>query len=266
MTTAAIALPLPPPPVQEVLAPDADHEVETGLRRAAQSYRTTMAQLAFFSFRWMLCEGWTRHGFEAGTAGENRYREEVLQVPRSSYFKARRIGQALHQLTLEELEAIRPTNLELLLQVSPTLWHDFSWVKEARLLKPAKFAELIADRNKAAGENREPLSRFTIKVPYLAKQAMEAMVEEFRRKNELSSPGQALEMLIADRHDRADLLSAAANASQMIGAVLKSLDNMGRINVEAREWLKLSKEVLDEAHEKTVQAARQKPARRKEDA
>ncbi len=261
----AMALPAPPPPGQ-ILAPDPDSEIEAGLRRVATQYRTTMAGLAYFSFRWMLCEGWTRCGYEAGTAGENRYREDVLHVPRSSYFRARRIGQVLHQLTLEELESIRPTNLELLLQVPPTLWHSFRWVHEAKILKPSKFAELIAERSQAAGEKREPLTTFTAKVPYLAKQAMEAMVEEFRKTNELSSTGQALELLIADRHDRSDLLTATARASEMIRGVLKSLDNKGRIDLEAREWLKLAKEVLDEARAQEISSSRQKPARCQGDA
>lgn len=264
MTTQAIAIALQPPLRPEVLEPEADTAIEEGLQQAAASYRSTMAELAYFSFRWMLCEGWTRRGYEPGTAGENAYREEVLQVPRSSYFRARRIGQALHQLSIDELRAIRPTNLELLLQVSPTLWSDFRWVHEAKLLKPKRFAELIVERNRAAGDTREPLARFSVKVPFLARQAMETMVEEFRKKNELSSTGQALELLIADRHDRVNLLSAAAKASEMIRGVIRSLDTKGRITLEAREWLKLAKEVLDEARAKEIQAARSQSKGRKE--
>jgi hypothetical protein len=263
VTSTAIALPVPPLPNPEVLAPAPDSvaELDRELRAAATAYRKTLARIAYHGFRLRLCEGWTLFGFPSGTEGENRYREDVLHIPRSSYFKAVRIGQALHQLSLEELESIRPTNLELLLQVSPTLWHDFAWVREAKILKPARLAELIVERNQAIGEHTEPLTTFTAKVPYLAKQAMETMLEEFRRTNELSSIGQALELLIADRHDRSDLLTAAGRASQMIAGVIRSLDNMGRIDSEAREWLKLSREVLDEAREKEIQATRQKPAR-----
>ena len=258
MTTAAISLPVPPPPAPEVLAPESDSVVrmDQELRAAATAYRKSLARIAYFGFRLRLCEGWRAWGFPGGTEGENLYRES-LEIPRSSWFKAVRIGQALSQLTLEELEAIRPTNLELLIQVHPAIYHDYSWVKEARLLRPKKFAELVAERNREVGDDREPMASFSVRIPFLAKQSIETMVEDFRKKHQLSSPGQALEFLIAEKHDSPSLLSAADQARRLLNGVLETIQRNSRLNVEATEWIRLAKETLDEACAQAVQASRQ---------
>lgn len=256
---AAIALPSPPLPPPEVLAPESGSItlLDQELRTAAAAWRKCLARLAYYGFRMRLAEGWTAFGFEPGTPGENAYREQVLEVPRSSYFRAVRIGQALHQLSLEELEAIRPTNLDLLLQVDPTLWHDHAWVKEARILKPKQFAELVAERNERVGGRPEPLVFFSVKVPFLARQALETMIEDFRKKHELDSAGRAVELMVADIHDRPNLIAAAHQAQQLLTGVLLSLPGHQRtLTDEAKQWIRLAKELLDEASAQALQAAR----------
>lgn len=262
-TAIAISLPVAPPPNPEVLAPESDSIalLDQELRTAATAYRKSLARLAYYGFRMRLAEGWTAFGFEPGSAGENAYREQVLEVPRSSYFRAVKIGQALHQLSLEELEAIRPTNLDLLMQVSPSLWHEFRWVNEARVMKPKRFAELVAERNQSAGDDREPMSTYSVKVPFLAKQALEAMVESFRKRHELDSAGRAVELMVADIHDRPNLVAAAHQAQQLLHGVLQSLRGPGlTLTPEAKEWIRLAKELLDAASAQAVQTARSQSA------
>jgi hypothetical protein len=203
-----------------------------------------------------MCEGWTVLGYPAGAAGENQYREEVLHIPRSTYFKARNIGKVLHALDLGEMEMIRPTNLELLLSVSPTLKNDFPWIKEAKMLPPRRFAELVAQRNKAVGSDSEPFANFSVRVPFLAKQAIEAMLQRFQKQHEIKTAGRALELLVADKHDAPSLLGSVEEARRLMNGVVRSQAKYGKLTDEAHGWLLLAKKVLDEASEEAVQAAR----------
>ena len=245
-------------PIPEILDPDQHEATELGLRSAAREWRLATAKLAYFSFRWMLCEGWTRHGYEAGTAGENRFREDILGVPRSTYYRARRIGQTLHNLSLEEMEGIRPSNLDLLVEIDATIWHDHRWVQEAKALKPKEFAELVAARNHAAGSNREPLALMTFKMPFLAKEAVETMLKDFQKKHDLSSPARALELLVADKHDRPNLLSTAQQAAELVRGALKAMEaSKGKLTNSARSWLELAEGSLRAVCKETIQASRQ---------
>lgn len=259
--TAVASLPVPGSQ-PEILAPipNSVEEIDRELRVAASAYRKTFARLAYWSFRFFLCEGWTTRGFEAGSAGENAYREQVLHIPRSTYMKARRVGQVLNAIPLEELEMIRTTNLLALLDVNPVIQHDFPWLKEAKMLQPVRFAELVAERNRAAGDDRDPLVSYSVRLPALAKESIEAMLESFRKRHGLTSPGRALELLIADRYDRPSLLGAVDQARELLAGVEKSRQQYGKLTDEAATWLQLAKEVLDEASAQAISAAGQESA------
>jgi hypothetical protein len=149
-----------------------------------------------------MCEGWTSLGLEPGPRGEEAYRES-LGIPRSSWYRAVRIGQAFHQLSLPDLERLPIGNAEILLSVNPLILNDHNWVHEARTLQGQQLAELVASRNKAIGDNREPLASMIFRVPLLARKAIETMLTTFQKRHELSSRSQAFEMLIADRHEPA---------------------------------------------------------------
>lgn len=246
------------PPFGEVLAPESTSVLEyhSQLQNAAHSLKSSMARIAYFGFRMRMAEGWTVLGFEDGPRGEEAYRE-LLDIPRSTYYKAVRIGQALHQLSLADLERIPTSNAELLIQVDPSIIHEFSWVQEAKLLKPRDMAELVASRNKAVG-GREPLSTIVFKVAFLAKQAMEGMLESVQKKYDLSSKGQALEMMIADLHNDANLLSSVQKAQQLLGGVAQSIKMRNGFKGDEETWLKMAMEVLDEGYAKALQAAREK--------
>lgn len=206
-----------------------------------------------------LNDGWVALGYESGPKGEEAYRES-LRIPHSTWYKHVRIGQMLHQLSLEDLTRICTTNCELLTQVDPSLMHDFDWTGEAQLLDPDDFAQLVAVRNKAVGA-KEPLSTMQIKVPFLAKQAMETMLEAVQKKYELSSKGQALELMIADLHNDANLVSAADQALGLLRGVQESMARRQAPESDETRWLAMAMEVLSEGYEKAVQAARQKSHR-----
>ena len=235
-------------------------EYHAELQNAARSYRKCLAYIAYFGFRMRMEEGWTLLGFESGPRGEEAYRDS-LEIPRSTWYKYVRIGQALHQLSLEDLQRIRPTNLELLDNVNPTLWHDFNWVAEAKRLEPKQLAELVSERNKTVGDDREPLTYVRFRVPYLAKEAVEQKVDDYRKRHGLSSFGQALEFIVADCDDT-NLLTACYQAMQLIHGALASMQRKKTTGVEdERRWLEMAKEVLGDAHGKAVRSAREKRTR-----
>jgi len=265
----ATQLSMPAPayiPQGEVLAPEPEsiRSYHFELTEAARNFRRCVAQIAYYGFRMRLSEGWTALGFESGPRGEEAYRDS-LGIPRSTYYKHVRIGQMLHQLPLEDLARIPTTNAELLIQVNPTLTHDHNWVREAQTMKPAQFAQLVTSRNKTVGDDREPMTGLNFRVPFLAKQAIENMIEVFQHRHELSSRGQALELMVADRHADPNLLSSVHQARQLLHGVLSSMSKRKAGDSEEAVWTRMAKEILDESYEKAVQAARQKPARNQAD-
>lgn len=246
-------------PQGQVLAPEqvSIREYHAELQSAARNLRQSLAKIAFYGWKMRLNQGWTAIGFAPGSKGEEAYADS-LDIPRSSYFKHVRIGQCLHQLTLDELTKIPTTNAELLIQVNPALWLDHNWVREAQTMKSTKLAELVAARNKTVGDEREPLTNMVVRVPFLAKEAMETMLESVQTKYQLSSKGQALEFMIADLHNDANLIAAVNQARQLIEGTIKSMRRRKALEGEEEGWLLLAKGLLDESYEKAVQTARQK--------
>jgi hypothetical protein len=243
-----------------VLPPEREpiHDYDAALHDAAKAYRVSTMRIAFYGHRMRMTEGWTVLGLEPGPRGEEVYRES-LGIPRSSWYRAVRIGQAFHQLSLPELERIPIGNAEILLAVNPQIFNDHNWVHEARTLKGEHLAALVASRNKAIGDSREPLASMIFRVPLLARKAIETMLTKFQKQHELSSRSQAFELLIADRHDQRNLMAAVAQAKKLVGAAVQNLNRKhGVRHTDEFEWLRLATEVLDEAYEKEVQATRQR--------
>ena len=201
---------------------------------------------------------------EAGPRGEDNYRED-LGIPRSTWFRAFRIGQSFHQLALPELERIPVENANTLLSVNPLLWDDHNWVHEARTKSNTELAELVTVRNRAIGDKREPLTSMIFRVPTLARKAIDSMLQGFMKKHELSSKSQALELLVADNHDRVNLLAAMQQAQRLVEASAELLRRKKVLQgTDADEWLRMAGEVLDAAYKEAVQSARSKAERRKE--
>lgn len=246
-----------PPP--EILPPNLQpvEQFDQELRVAAKAYRMSSMRIAYWGFRMRLSDGWTAFGYEPGPRGEEAYRDD-LGVPRSSWYRLVRIGQALHQIPLADLERIPLANAQSMLDVEPEIMHDYAWTWEAKTLSADKFAELVSERNRAIGSKRDPLVYLGIKVPVLAKQAIEKMLDVFTNKHHLSSRGQSLELLVADRYDRANLLAAADKAIQLISAVAVSLEKRG-IKGEEVAWLKMAAEVWNESCSEAIQATRKTP-------
>lgn len=235
-----------PPQVEEA------SECELNLRRAAHGLKNSFMSIAYYGFRVRMGEYFRDYGFES----EDQFRES-LDIPRSTWYKAIRVGEALNQLSLEDLQQISTGNADLLIQIQPQLWQDFPWIDEAKRLKPAEFAVKVADRHRQAGDTREPMTYYRCKVPFLAKAAIEEMVESFRERNSLASTGQALEFLMADSFDRPNAVAAIANAMSLITSAIRSLEKRSNSSENEIEWLHQAKRGLHEAYTQKIQNARE---------
>lgn len=156
--------------------------------------------VAYGGIRMRMANGWSDFGYESEEACR-----DAMGVPRSTWYKALRIGEALFNLSFEDLQAITVGNAELLIQVAPELWADYPWVQEAKVLSSDKLAERIVMRNQTAGRDDEPMAYVRYKVPYSAKSAIEEMVESFQQREGLNTAGHALEMLVSDTWDRPNM-------------------------------------------------------------
>ena len=191
---------------------------DSKLRSAAQNYKRCLWEIAFYGYR-LRAGNW--YG-ELGFKNEEGYRES-LDIPRSTYYKFVRLGEALQDLTIEEMQELSVGNAELLLQVDEKLMGSFPWVQEARTLSPGEFAEKITERNREIGSDKEPSQYYRLKVPFTAKAAIERTVSEFQAKHSLASPMQALEFIMADQIDRPNMLAICQGASLTIKNALVSL-------------------------------------------
>ena len=194
----------------------------------------------FYGWKLRLAERWEELGF----ANEDAYRME-LDVPQSTWFKYVGLGFELRNLSLDDLKQIRITNLELMTQIGPELWRDFPWVDEAKQLKPAEFAELMVERRQTRGDNSEPMVHVKWKVTYLSKQFLEGVVLDFQKKHNLSTPGRALELLIADTHDRPNVLATLAAAQILVGEAQVMMQRKGFNDEEIHTKLNEARGLLD---------------------
>lgn len=212
----ALVQPKTTTPPQALDIPALDKEV----RQAVKNLHISTVKLGYYGFRLRFQMGgkegntgnlWPSIGF----ASEDKYRE-TLGVSRPTWFRAIAVGQALCHLSLEDMEQISLSNAEMLILVDPAIIQDFAWIDEAKKLPAQDFALLVASRNKQSGSGREPTTYFRCKVPVTAKKFLEDVVEKFRLENNLASSGEALELLIADVHDRPNTLAAVKRAMDYI--------------------------------------------------
>jgi hypothetical protein len=179
------------------------------LRKAARDYRQATMRLVYYVWRlrYALMDDWST----LGVKDERAYRES-LGIPESSWFKYIRIGQVLHQLKLEDLEKMTPANADLLTRVDPSLMQDFDWVCEAQTLSSAQFSVLIVHRHRRIGSSVEPYFYYRARVPLSSKRFIEETVAKFKDEHHLSSFGEALELMVADVHDRPNVMMAIKQA------------------------------------------------------
>jgi len=188
------------------------------LKSAAKAYREALAKVAYYGWRIKENESWTDLGYE-----DEEAMRAAIDIPDSTWYKYTRIGGILRHLSLAQLEAIKPRNLDLLCQVPSELWPEHDWVGEARSLEPDALCELITARNRAHGNGREPMTVYRESVPFSSQQMIKECVKAFQEKHELASPGRALELMIADQFDRTSYLASIIKIRRMLAAFRETL-------------------------------------------
>ena len=189
------------------------HVLDFECRAAAKAYRQSSMRLAYYSWRlrYSLADDWS----PLGVKNEEEYRK-VLGIAQSTFYKLLNLGAALYMVKLADMERIPVGNAELLMKVEPALWHDFPWVQEAQTLSADDFAAKIVQRNRQAGSDSEPMVSFHVRVPYSAKKFLHDTIEKFRQEHNLASAGEALEFLVADVHDRPNVMAAIERANRYV--------------------------------------------------
>ena len=177
------------------------HLYDTELRKAAKAYKRSLAAIAYYGHRLQLADRWGEFQCE----DEEAYRES-LDIPRSTWYKHIRIGRALHNLSIAELEQIPTGNLELLSDLEPE--QIVAFIADAKRLTYHELSGVITEFNQQCGKPYEPQTYVRYKVPVSSKTFLEEAVSEFQVKHNLASPGRALELLVADIHDRLNVMGA----------------------------------------------------------
>jgi hypothetical protein len=195
--------PLLPAADPQILPPQSTssdlHLYDTELRKAARAYKKSLAAIAWYGWRLQLADRWGEFQCES----EEAYRES-LDIPRSTYYRWTRIGRILHNLSIEELQQIPTTNLELLTQLDADQIPAF--LSHAKAMDSDDLASTITEFNQQNGSAFEPQSYVRYKVPHSSKTFLEEAVTEFQNKHNLASPGRALELMVADIHDRLNVM------------------------------------------------------------
>ena len=244
------ALPSHDPQILPPSSPEL-HEIDQEIRHGAKAYRAGLRIVMIFGWKLRLAERWEELGF----ANEDAYRFD-LDIPTSTWYKYVNLGFELRHVQPDDLKQIRITNLELMTQIGPELWRDFPWVDEAKKLKPAEFAELIVERRQQNNDNSEPMTHVKWKVTFLSKQFLEGAVLDFQKLHNLSTPGRALELLIADRHDRPNVLAMLEQAQVLVGEAQVLMQRKGFNDSEIQAKLDSARSLLDADLAKAIYQAR----------
>ena len=205
------ALTLVVPAREQVLPPNSPdlQTLDFELRAAARDHRRASLRIAYWGWRlrFYLGEDWTPVGVE----NEEAYRKS-LGIPQSTWYKLIRVGQALHRLSLRDMEQLSLSNAELLTRVDPALIMDFNWVHEAQTLDPTEFGRLVAQRHRRIGSDNQIYTYYRARMPLSSKDFIEETVAKFKDEHHLSSFGEALELMVADVHDRPNVMMAIKQA------------------------------------------------------
>lgn len=240
--------------------------LEQQVRQTAATLRASSVRLAYFGWRLRYAiEGnggdWSVLGAEHNTLDglgnpviriaetEDQYRE-TLGIARSTWFKLLRIGEVLRNLPLRDLEQIKLANAEALTKVDPSIVASYPWIDDAKRLSADDFALKVAQRNQKIGSDKGTEVYFRVKVPVTAKKFLEETVESFRLEHGLASQGEALEMLIADVHDRPNVMATLKTAHELIEWA-KSQVRKARPESKEVAWMERAAQMLWKAYRAT---------------
>ena len=247
MATNLHVLAPPPSVAQEAVLCD------LRIRSAIKAYHRSFGSLAHWSWKLKAMDGYEVLGYP----NEHEYFVS-LGVSRSWYYHAVAIGQACSHLTEQELGDIPVGTAELMLSVRPEIKTLYPWAEEAKTLTYTQFARNIEERNATIpGESKERMAVLSIRVPATAKEAILGNLEAFKERNELASPGQALEFVVADRFDRRNVLACIESARKTFGWCADYIKRNFESEAKLTENLQAARAKLEEAYMEIIAANRE---------
>ena len=222
------------------------------IRKAVGAYNRSFASLAYWGWRLKRINGYEAIGYSS----EVDYYVS-LGVSRPWYYHAVAIGQACAHMTEEELGDIPVGIAELMLSVRPEIRTTYRWADEAKILSYGQFARNVEERNRQIpGESKKPHAVLSIRVASVAKESVLERVEEFKIRHSLSSPGQALELMVAERWDSNNVLASLVEVRELLASVARSMKPVPR-RMKMKEKLYRARTRLDEAYNELVRLNRE---------
>jgi hypothetical protein len=239
---------LPTPPSQALEAAECDVRI----RKAVGAYNRSFGSLAYWAWRLKRINGYEAIGYQS----EAEYFVS-LNVSRAWYYHAVAIGQACAHMSEEELGDIPVGVAELMLSVRPEIRTMYRWAEEAKLLSYGQFARNVEERNdQIPGVSKKAQAVLSIRVPAVAKEAVLERMEEYKVRHSLSSPGQALELMVAERWESKNALASLAEVRELLASVARSMKPVPR-RMKMKEKLYRARTRLDEAYEELVRLNRE---------
>lgn len=185
--------------------------------------RRTAGELAFLAFRLWTANEWEALGFADADAfcsqlgiSENWWKRNVV------------LGEKLQHLTLAEIQSLTQTAMESLVRVHPSIWSEYAWIEEAKVLAPREFKMLVMQRNEQVARRQlsEPRTQLTLRVPLIQHPVLERRLEAIRRQEKLGSTAEALTFAL-ESVDRADLMAdTLAEIQRQVGELSRIQESL----------------------------------------
>jgi hypothetical protein len=233
---AAQARPVSVTPIRQAILPPSNapitvSDLDSRFRSVVNTERRSAAESAYLAYRLWSANNWESLGYK----DEESYCDSV-GIGYRWWQRRVTIGERLQHLTLAEIQGFSFAALENLGRVHPSLWSEFAWVEEAKLLPPREFSMLVTQRNAAVVKDQlyEPRRAMTIRVPVSQQPVMERRLETIRRQMRLSSVADALNFAL-ESVDRVDLMSDLLEEVQTQVTALKQLYDVNRLAESSAE-------------------------------
>lgn len=224
------APPLPPPsPQQPTVLPAGQlalPELDQQFRGAVKTARNSLAAIAYYGFRLLLANDWSSLGYDSA---EHYYTEQGLsQDIWENYTK---LGERLQHLSLTDMQQLRVSAARALAKVHPSLWPEYAWVEEAKLLPTREFEVLVIQRNREHQPSQlaEPRITVSVSVPVSQQSTIERRMQSLRRRAKLATPGDTL-IFALEAADRASLME------DVLSAVQQQVAELGRLWKPDEPW------------------------------
>jgi hypothetical protein len=184
--------------------------------------RRTAGELAVLAFRLWSANDWEALGFadcEAFCAS--------LGISDGWWRRRVTLGDRLQHLALGEVQSLSQDVMESILRVHPSIWSEYAWVEEAKVLLYREFQMLVHQRNSQviSSQLSEPRTKLTLRVPLSQHPVLERRLESIRRQEKLGSTAEALNFAL-ESVDRADRMSDTLSELQKQVAELSRIQEL----------------------------------------